>query len=324
MLSLATGHPYRLCDGISRRSFLHIGALTLGTSALPLADLLRAEAGAKRPHKAVINITLGGGPPHLDMWDLKPDAPAEIRGEFRPIATNLAGIRISEIFPRLARLMDRSVLIRSIVGAEPRHDTFQCLTGWKHDELSNLNGHPCIGAATARLRGSAAPGMPALVGLSRIGTWGRSGHPGFLGPQYRAFVPDGPALANMKLRSLQVARLKERTALARALDTLPRDLDARGQLQGMDAAERQALEVLTSPRLVEALDLSRECPKVLARYGDGKPYGRFILDGSPTANENLLLARRLVEAGVRCVTVPYGRWDSHLDNFSTSPCGRLI
>src|SRR5947199_400751 len=113
------GRKARLCDGIARRDFLRIGALGVGASCLSLPDILRAEslAGTSSPHKAVINIFLGGGPPHQDMWDIKSDAPAEIRGEFKPIATNVPGIQIGEAFPKIARIMDKCVVVRSVVGA---------------------------------------------------------------------------------------------------------------------------------------------------------------------------------------------------------------
>src|SRR5437870_11032413 len=126
------GHGLRYCDGVSRRGFLRIGGLGLGAGALTLADLNRLEAAAGKPssHKAVINIFLGGGPPHQDMFDLKMDAPNEIRGEFRPIATRVPGIQICEVFPRLAAHMDKAVVIRSMVGATGGHDAIQCTTGW--------------------------------------------------------------------------------------------------------------------------------------------------------------------------------------------------
>jgi hypothetical protein len=182
--------------------------------------------------------------------------------------------------------------------------------------LRAMEGHPSIGSVVAKLQGSTAPGLPPFIGLNRIGTWRSCGPAGFLGQAYEAFAPEGPALSNMTLRNVSAERFHDRRELLQSFDTLRREVDASGRMDAADSADRQALEVLTSTRLADALDLSKEDPRVRDRYGDGKPYGRFILDGSPTANENFLLARRLVEAGVRCVTVPYGRWDSHLDNFA--------
>src|SRR3954453_5773597 len=132
----------RYCDGISRRNFIKIGALGMGGLALP--QLLKAEAasGIARSHKAVIMIYLAGGPPHQDTFDLKMDAPSEIRGEFKPIATNVPGIEICEVFPRLPRQMDRAAIIRSIVGAGGGHDLYQCNSGWKPGDLKVVGGRP--------------------------------------------------------------------------------------------------------------------------------------------------------------------------------------
>ena len=307
------------CDGLSRRSFLRIGALGLGASAFTLADLFRAEAksGRSNSHKAVINIYLGGGPPHQDMWEIKTEAPVEIRGEFKPIATNVPGIQICEVFPRLARLMDKAVVIRSVVGAQDRHAPEQCFTGWPFNSLSNLGGRPSIGAAVAKLQGPVDPGIPPFVGLAPRTAhmpWGDPGGYGFLGPAYGPFKPDGPGMANMKLNGITLERLADRKQLLASFDSMRRDLDTAGFLQGMDAFTERAFSVLTSNKLLEALDVSREPASVRERYGDGKPY-QYQYDGAPTANDHLLIARRLVEAGVRCVTLTYGRWDSHGRNF---------
>jgi hypothetical protein len=300
--------------------FLRVGALGLGAGALTLADVLRAEsiAGTKQPQKAVINIFLGGGPPHQDTWDIKPDAPAEIRGEFKPIATSVPGIEIGEVFPQMAARMQKFALIRSVVGASGRHDAEQCTTGWPLDSLKAVGGRPSIGSVLARLRGPVDPSVPPFVGLAaptKAAAWSNPGSPGFLGPAYGAFNPDGPGLEDMRLGAISTDRLRDRRLLLAGFDRLRRDLDARGTMQAKDQFDRDAFDLLASSRLVEALDLSREDPKVLARYGDGKPYD-YQFDGAPTVNEHLLLARRLVEAGVRCVTLTYGRWDSHFNNFS--------
>jgi hypothetical protein len=308
------------CDGISRRNFLRIGGLTMGgVMSLSLADLIRAEArGSSRSrHKAVINIFLGGGPPHQDLWDLKTEAPAEIRGEFQSIATNVPGIWISEVFPRLARLMDKSVVIRSVIGATDRHDPYQCYSGWTSDNLQSIGGHPSIGAAVTRVQGFVDPAIPPFVGLAartQHVPWSDPGATGFLGPACAPFQPDGPSLANMKLR-ISSEQFADRRRLLASFDQLHRGLDADGSLTGVDAATELAFDVLTSSRLIEALDLSKEDPRLRDRYGTGQPY-QFQYDGAPTVNEHLLIARRLVEAGARCVTLSYGRWDTHSDNFS--------
>jgi hypothetical protein len=313
------GQKSRYCDGVSRRGFLKIGAFAFGATTLTLADIFRAEAStsSSSPHKAVINVFLGGGPPHQDMFDLKMEAPREIRGEFRPINTSVLGLQICEVLPRLARLMDKCVLIRSIVGATGGHDAFQCTSGWAPSSLAQMGGRPALGAVVTRLRGPVDPSVPASVGLAaptRHRPWSDPGRPGFLGPSYAPFQPDGPGLQNLRLNGVSVERLADRRALRASFDGLRREIDASGALDAADAATERALGVLTSSRLLEALDLEREDPRVRARYGDGRPY-RYQFDGAPTVNDQLLLARRLVQAGVRSVTLTYGRWDSHGRNF---------
>lgn len=314
------GPRTRLCDGLTRRSFLHIGALTFGASTLSLADLFRAEARTgvqSSQHKAVINVFLGGGPPHQDMWDLKMDAPAEIRGEFKPIATRVPGLQIGEVFPQIAARMDKCVVIRSIVGAKGGHDAFQCTSGWANDSMAALGGRPSIGAAVARLQGPVDPAVPPFVGLAartQHVPWSDCGRPGFLGSTYAAFKPDGPGLENLTLRGMSYEQLKDRRKLIGAFESLRSEIESSDAVRSIDSMQERALGVLTSSRLLEALDLSRESDKVRERYGDGKPY-QFQYDGAPTCNDQLLLARRLVEAGVRVVSLSFGRWDSHGKNF---------
>lgn len=318
------GKSGRYCDGVSRRSFLTVGGLALGAFGFPdlsLAELLRAEAKTpskgKLGHKAVINVFLAGGPPHQDTWEIKTDAPSEIRGEFRPIPTNVTGIQICEVFPRLAGLMDKSVLLRSIVGLRDRHDSFQCMSGWLSNDLQVLGGRPSVGAAITKLKGPVDPAVPTFVGLAaktQHVPWSNPGIPGFLGTSYSAFQPDGPGMDNMKLGDISLERLQDRRQLLNSLDNLRRDIDRSGAMEGMDTFGQKAVDVLTSSKLLDALDLSKEDPRLVERYGDGKPY-QYQYDGAPTCNEQLLIARRLVEAGARCVTLSYGRWDSHGQNF---------
>jgi hypothetical protein len=313
------GQRNRFCDGISRRGFLKIGAL--GVGGLTLADIFRSEARAgvtTSSHKAVINIFLGGGPPHQDMWDLKMEAPSEIRGEFKPIATSVPGIQIGEVFPKIASLMDKCVVIRSIIGASGGHDAWQCMTGFPpKNTLSALGGRPSLGSAAAKVLGPVDPSVPPFVGLSaktQHMPWSDSGNPGFLGTAYAPFKPDGPGMSDLTLKGTALEQLGDRKRLLTSFDNLRRELDASGQMKGMDALTDRALGVLTSSKLLDALDINREPDSVRARYGDGKPY-KFQFDGAPTVNDQLLMARRLVEAGVRCVTLSYGRWDSHGKNF---------
>lgn len=314
------GKPTRFCDGLSRRSFLKIGGLSMAAvGGVGLPELLRAESltGHKPSHKAVINIFLAGGPPHQDMWDVKTDAPREIRGEFSPIDTNVPGIQICEIFPKIASMMDKFTAIRSVVGCDGGHDSFQCFTGWNRRSLNSVGGRPSIGSVAAKILGNVSPAIPASAALAdktSHAPWSEPGGPGFLGAGYKPFKPQGEGMADLRLNGITTDRLQDRRGLLKSLDGLRRDVDSTGLLKGMDTFTETAFGVLTSSKLVDALDLSKEDPRIVARYGDGKPY-QFQYDGAPTCNEQLLMARRLVEAGVRSVTLSYGRWDSHGDNF---------
>ncbi len=192
MLSLFGPARTGYCDGVTRRDFLRIGGLALGGLSLP--GLLRAEsqAGVRRSHKAVIMIFLAGGPPHQDMFDLKPDAPDGIRGEFRPIPTNVPGLDICEYMPRLARMMDKFAVIRSMVGAGGDHSAGQCLTGYKDMVSKAQGGRPSLGSVVSQLQGPVHPDVPPFVGLSpRTGEprWGNPGDPGYLGLAHAPFTP---------------------------------------------------------------------------------------------------------------------------------------
>jgi hypothetical protein len=322
MLNIPIGRT-RFCDGVSRRAFLKVGSFSFGAATLTLADIFRAEAKAAENgqsptrHKALINIFLGGGPPHQDTWDIKTEAPAEIKGEFKPISTKVPGIQIGETFTRIAAMADKFAFIRSVVGAKGGHDAYQCTTGWPQQSLSNMGGRPSIGSVAARLQGPVDPSVPPFVGLAERTQhvpWSDPGQVGFLGSTYAPFKPSGPDMANMVMNPANKEFMADRKKLLEGIDDLKRDIDAGGVLKGADAGTERALNVLTSSKLVEALDLSRESPKLRERYGDGKPY-KFQFDGAPTVNDQLLTARRLVEAGVRVVTLSYGRWDSHGKNF---------
>ena len=325
MLTIFGPRSGGFCDGVSRRGFLKIGTFAMGSAVLNLADLFRAEAAAKAAgaptgrlgHKALINVYLAGGPPHQDTFDLKPDAPSEIRGEFKPIATSVAGVEICEVFPRLARHMDKAAIVRSIVGASGQHDLYQCNTGWNANDLRALGGRPSLGAVVSRVQGPVDPAVPPFVGLAAPTgeiRWSDPGATGFLGPTCAPFKPTGPAVENMTLNGVSVDRLDDRKKLLAGFDKLRRDVDASGAIQGVDSATALAFDVLTSSKLVRALDLSREDPRLREKYGDGKPY-KYQFDGAPTVNEQLLVARRLVEAGARVVSLSFGRWDSHGQNF---------
>ncbi len=309
------GHKHRYCDGLSRRNFLRIGGLALGGLALP--DMLRAESAAgQRSHKAIIMIYLPGGPPHQDMFDLKMEAPSEIRGEFRPIRTNVPGIEICEHFPRLATMMDRVAVIRSMVGAIPQHDAFQCLTG-RSLQSQPQGGWPSLGSVLSKLKGPAHPAMPPFIGLSpKMGhmEWADAGKPGFLGVTHAPFKPSaGEGQEDMVLNGVTLDRLNDRRALLGSFDRLRREADASGMMAGLDNFNQQAFGVLTSSRLMDALDIEKEIPAIRERYGHGDPKNRD--DGGPKLMEHFLIARRLVEAGARCVTLAFSRWDWHGKNF---------
>jgi hypothetical protein len=307
------GDKHRFCDGVSRRSFLRLGGLALGGLTLP--DLLRADAQAGAPgsQKSVIMIFLSGGPPHQDMLDLKMEAPVEIRGEFQPIATRVPGIQICEHLPRLAGMMDRLVAIRSLVGSEGRHAAFQCLTG-QASQGQPAGGWPAFGSVVSRLRGPAQSGTPPFVSLTpkmKTSGWADPGQPGFAGPAHAPFTPNAEGQANLVLNGLTLGQLADRRTLNQRLDRLRRDVDVSGAIEGMDAYQQQAFEILTSSRLAEALDVEREAPALRDRYGRGTAEPAGYGDAGPLLNDYFLAARRLVEAGVRVVSLAYGRWDWH-------------
>ncbi|MCC2672053.1 MAG: hypothetical protein K0Q72_4525 [Armatimonadetes bacterium] len=327
MLTIYGAGGHRFCDGISRRSFLQVGGLALGAfGGLSLADVMRAEAAeGKRPgHKAVINIFLAGGPPHQDMWDIKSDAPSDIRGEFKAINTKVDGIQICEVFPRIAGLADKCAFIRSVVGSAGDHDGYQCMSGWSRRALPSQGGYPGMGSVAAKVLGPVDRAVPVSVGLAppaQASTWSENGSAGYLGAGYAPFRPfaagsgSSSGLDVIKLNGMSLERLQNRRRMLQSLDACRRDLDANLNVQDRDATTAAAFDLLTSSKLADALDLSKEDAKVRERYGTGKPY-QYTYDGVPTNNELLLMSRRLVEAGCRVVSLSFGRWDSHGDNFT--------
>ena len=311
------GAAHRLCDGLTRRDALRIGALGLGGLSLP--GLLRAEqaSGIAKSHKAVIMIYMVGAPPHQDMYDLKMDAPAEIRGEFRPIDTAVPGIQICEHLPKIASIMDKVVPLRSVYGSpDGNHDSFICYTG-RTVQQQPPGGWPSIGSTISKTLGPVNKSVPPFFGLAPNAghpPYGSPGHPGYLGVTHAAFRPSGPARDDMKLNGIDTARLSSRQQLLASFDNFRRDCDASRMMEGLDSLNKQALEILTSSRLVDALDITKEDAAVREKYGkgDANNYG----DGAPRNLEQFLMARRLVEAGARVVTLNFGRWDFHSSNFS--------
>lgn len=307
------GPELRHCDGVSRRSFLKVGGLAMGGLGLP--QLLQAEAasGKERSHKSIIMIFLAGGPPHQDMVDLKPDAPVEYRGEFSPIQTNVPGIEICEHLPLLAKRMDRLAVIRSLVGSEGRHAAFQCLHG--HPTLNQPpGGWPCLGAAVSKLKGMVNRETPAAIALQpRIGGtfWSEPGQGGFAGLAHAPYAPNASGTRDLILQGMSLDKLRDRRALAGRLDDLRRRLDDNDAVDGLDTYYQQAYEILMSGRLAAALDFEREPAAVRDRYGRGSTEPAGYGDAGWLRNEDVLVARRLIEAGARVVTLSFGRWDWH-------------
>jgi hypothetical protein len=300
---------------LSRRNFITIGSAVLGSSYINLPKIIQAQENTGK-HKALINIFLAGGPPHLDLWDLKPDAPQEIRGAFNPIKTNVNGIEICEVFENLAKRMDKCTIIRSITGSHGDHASFQCMTGWKPDSLKNIGGRPSIGSVVTKLQGPVDSAVPPYVGLAETTKhvpWSDSGSGGFLGPIYNPFKPSGKGLDDMILKG-SLDRLAERKNLLSKLDNMRREIDNKEKIASADEYTQKSFDILTDSKLLNALDLSKVDSDTLAMYGDGKPFN-FQYDGAPTDNSHLLMAKRLIEAGVRVVSLSYGRWDSHGNNF---------
>jgi len=310
----AKNSPSATSHRLSRRSFLKIGSL--GVAGLTLPQLLRAEAaaGVRSSHKSVILIYLVGGPPHQDMFDLKPNAPREIAGPWRPIATNVPGFQICEAFPRLAAMADKLVVVRSLVGSQADHDAVQVFNG-HHPRRTPIpsGGWPQFGSTVARVQGPVDRATPPFISLCYTCTHGPYNEPGpgYLGTSFAPFRPMGPSRNDMILRGVSVDRLADRRSLLRGFDAMRREVDASGTIEGMDHFTEQAFGLLTSSRLAEALDLSNEDPRVVRRYGTGDPTVFMDGNGAPRVPQSLLMARRLIEAGARVVTLNYSKWDWH-------------
>jgi hypothetical protein len=292
------GKRESFCDGVSRRGFLQVGAFGAG---LTLAEMLRLRAAASEPRastRSAIMIYLPGGPSHMDMYDLKPDAPKEFRGEFKPIATNVPGVQISEHMPMQARMWDKLAAIRSVVTVEEHSDTM-VMTGFP-DRVNRTAGRPSIGSVVSKVRGTGHAGVPPFVSLRNMT---RGTEPGYLGIAHRPFTLSGPGAQNLRMvRDVTLDRLEDRKSLLHVFDSVRREADASGTMLGMDSFATQALDLVVSGKVRNALDLSKEDTRSRARF---------------KGVEQFLTARRLVEAGVGCVTLSYGGWDTHGQNFTT-------
>jgi len=284
-------------------------------TAFRAATFSEVLQGTRQRHKSVIMIFLPGGPAHQDLFDLKMDAPTDIRGEFKPIDTSVAGIQICELMPKIAKRMDKVSLIRSIVGCDGDHDAFQCLVGRPKKKMPP-GGWPSLGSCISKLKGPLNAAIPPFVGLAPpMGhpEWGDNGQPGFLGVSHAPFRPSGDGKDDMVLSGITLDRLTDRRSLLASLDRFRSSVDSSRMMEGVDSFTQQAFGMLTSSELSAALDLKNEDPKIVEMYGKGDPKNRD--DGGPKLMEHFLIARRLVEAGARVVTLAFSRWDHHGKNF---------
>jgi len=318
MFRIDAGLSPRYCDGMNRRSFVQLGAT--GLAAMGLSGMIRqktqaAEAGRAVKNTSAILLWLDGGPSHMDLYDLKPKAPREYRGFWNPIATNVPGFEIGELFPKQAQIADKFSIVRSL-----HHDTGDHFAGG-HRMLTtkdmNVSGaqnagkFPSIGSVIARERGARVPGMPAYVGVPYAMSIGlRPGYFGsnFMGVEYDPFETNGdPNAANFQVQNLNLAqglsvnRLEDRRSLMHHLDRIRRDADQSGVFKAMDRFDQEAFHFVTGSEARRAFDISLEDPKTRDAYG------------RHSWGQSTLLARRLVEAGSTFVTVHFGGWDHHWD-----------
>jgi hypothetical protein len=302
-----------LTDRFSRRGLLHVGSFGLAGMTLPNLLRLQAAAAAEgKPvkKKSVILVWLAGGPSHIDMYDLKPAAPAEFRGEFKPIPTNVPGIEISEHLPLQAQIMDKLAIVRSAFHTNAGHGMGSqwMLTGYQPTIEVNDNIYPAMGSVVARLQGANDPNLPAYVNLPRALGLGKAA---YLGASYNPFSPesdpnsDGFQVRNMKLPNrVDANRLDRRRSLLGQLDQIRRDIDLQGDIEGLDTFYRDALTMVTNDKAIRAFDIKAEETDLREKYGRND------------LGQSCLLARRLVEAGVSFVAVQAGGgWDTHGDNF---------
>jgi hypothetical protein len=318
MFRLEFGSTPQYCDGLSRRSFLQLGVAGMASVGLPRLLQAREESAARtgsRKDTSVILIWLDGGPSHMDLYDLKPDAPAEYRGIWKPIRTRVPGFDVTELFPLQAQVTDKFSIVRSL-----HHDTGDHFAGGhrmltsKDMGVSGANTDarfPSLGAIVARELGPRRPGLPAYVAVPHASSIGLT--PGYfgahlLGAPYNPFQtggdPNAPTfqVQNLNLaKGLTLGRLEERRSLVRHLDTARRELDALPEAHALDRFARQAFDFVSGAAARRAFDLGREDPRLRDRYG------------RHTWGQSTLLARRLVEAGSTFVTVHFGGWDHHWD-----------
>jgi hypothetical protein len=306
----------RNCAGMRRRDFLKVGGLTgLGLTLPELVRCREAAAAAGKKPANVIFIFLDGGPSHLETFDLKPEAPAEIRGEFKPIETNVSGIRICELLPKTAQVMDRFTILRSVSHNDSNHGAGNhFMTTGQPTPIpvgcgASVSYHPAMGAFAARER-QVPRGLPGYVVL---GGAMRSGGANFLGPAYGPLVVDGyPESDNFRVKDVSLpagvdqARLDARRGLLSQLDRLQRVSELPNDpARALDTYGAKAYDLITSAEAKAAFDMKREDEKTREAYGRKSHFG-----------QQCLLARRLVEAGVPWVSIHWGGWDHHFDLFN--------
>ncbi len=322
---------------LNRRGFVKAGVL--GTAGLSLAELLRHEAHANttppsRPTRqnSVIILWMRGGPSHIDMWDPKPDAPVEYRGEFGTISTSVPGIHLSDMLPRSARIMHKWSIVRSLHHHDAGHSSGDqiCFTGYNSGPNPDENIYPSCGSIVSRQLGHLTPHLPAYVMIPRMvpGTGAA-----YLGVAHKPFEsqadPASPGPFNLPNFSLPTGitfdRVGDRRRLLGSFDQMRRDLDATGQMQALDRFNHQAWDILTSPAARNAFDLDSEPRHLRERYGFMPAFdpGASNRCGAPNWAQRMLLARRLVEAGVRMVTVDLRWWDTHVLGFDSLRRGFL-
>jgi len=320
MLTISHPRAFRTSQGISRRSFLRVGTLGVGSFAaggMTLADVLRLQAAttpAGRRQKSAIMIHLSGGPSHLDMYDMKPRAPAEYRGEFRPIGTNVPGMEICELMPMQARMADKFAILRGAQVAN-LHTGNMFYSGypWQESPRASVPGEarrPAVGSIVSRLR-PGSKDIPPYVSVENQQDWERAYYAGVEHEPIR-FGASSPreSIENMaRNRDISLARLEDRHGLLTSLDGVRRELEPSGAARKIDSFRARAIEIITSTRVRDAFDLDKEPKEARARYGEG-PYRH-----GPHPGRSLLLARRLIEAGVSVVTVGVHNWDTHRENF---------
>ncbi len=302
MFNLLSNRQVAQCDGTTRRDFLKAGVLGMG--ALTLADLLRiraqaSERGQQTRNTSVVWLWLGGGPTHVETFDPKMSAPSEFRSTVGAVQTNVPGIEIGSVFPKMARVADKMAFVRSFAHTNSGHGggTHWVMTGYNFPPADNGQGQikPGFGSILAKHRGAnnVSTGLPTYVRMGGILGDG----PSWLGSAYAPFDTAGNARNNMNLQ-VPMDRLNERRDLLRTFDSIDREVDRTGTMQGLDNFEQQAFELLRG-RAREVFDVTREDPRTLDMYG------------SSGIARQMLMARRLCEAGVGFVTMQYGGWDMH-------------